>query len=171
MPPDTGAKRYYDQLSIAGRTFLVITEESEAPKIYLDANQNKDLTDDPGPFPGEKPNVLPNYYTLELPYEGEREPTPYRMWIFVSRMGGARFYPQCHWHRKVLIVGNIYEMVLFDGNSDGDYSNDAVVIDVNNDGKASKSERFLPGQSMEIDGTAVKLVSIAPSGRWVRLDY
>lgn len=171
MPPKSGAKRYYDDFKITGRTFRVITEASNPPKIYLDANGNGDLTDDPGPFLGEKPNVMPNHYTLELPYKWEKEPTPYRMWIFASRMGGTAFYPKCHWQGQIVVVSNIYKVFLFDGNSDGDYSNDPAVIDVNNDGKAAKSERLSPGQSLDVSDAVVKLISIAPSGRWVRLDY
>jgi len=171
FPPETDAKRYYDQFAIAGQTFLMITEGSNPPKIYFDANRNSDMTDDPGPFEGEGPNVAPNHYTLELPYQGEKIPVPYRLWLFPSNMGGIRFYPKCYWEGQIELNSNTYKVVTFDGNSDGDYSNDPVIIDVDNDGKAADSERLKPGQSLTIDGIEVKLLAIAPSGRWVRLQY
>jgi hypothetical protein len=171
FPPETGAKRFYHQFTVAGHTFLMITEVSNPPKIYLDANRNGDMTDDPGPFEGEGPNAAPNHYTLEFPYKGEEIPAPYRLWLFPSRMGGIHFYPHCHWLGQIEINGNAYKVVTFDGNADGDYSNDPLFIDVDNDGKAADSERLMPGQSLTIDGTEVKLLGIAPSGRWVRLQY
>ncbi len=170
FPPESGAKRYYDEFSIAGGKYLVITEGSDPPKMYLDANNNGDLTDDPGPFAAEGPRILPNHLTVLLPYKGEKEGVPYRMWLFSSRMGGVRFYPKCHWHRMLDLNGGSYHMVLFDGNADGDYSNDPLVIDVDNDGKASKGEKLKPGESLNVDGTEVKVIAIAPSGRRVRLD-
>ena len=69
MPPESGATRYYDEFSIAGKKFLVITEVSNPPNLYLDANLNGDLTDDMGPFAGENPQLIPNFYTLQLPYD------------------------------------------------------------------------------------------------------
>jgi hypothetical protein len=170
MPPQTGAKRYYDEFRIAGSTFLVISEGSNPPRIYLDANRNGDLSDDPGPFAGEGPNIVPNHYTLSLPYKQEKTGVPYRMWMFGSAMGGVRFYPQCHWRGQLDINGEEYTLVLFDGNADGDYSNDPAVIDIDKDGRASANEKIKPGQSLSVNGTELKLLSIAPSGRWMRIE-
>jgi hypothetical protein len=169
LPIETGAKRYYAEFKIAGQNYLVITEESDPPKFYLDANKNGDFTDDPGPFVGEKAEVVPNYYTLQLTYKREESTVPYRMWIFPSPMGGTRFYPACHWHGDLVLGDNTHKLVLFDSNADGDYSNDPVVIDIDHDGKITEAEKLKPGQTRNIDGTVVKLISIAPSGRWVRL--
>jgi len=171
LPPETAAKMYYDEFRIAGRTFRVITEASDPPKFYLDANGNGDLTDDPGPFMGEKSGLVPNHYTVQLPYPNEETGVPYRMWMFLSRMGGVRFYPACHWHGQIDLNGRTYPLILFDGNADGDYSNDPMGIDVDGDGKVADTERLKPGQDITIDGTVVTLISIAPSGRWVRLKF
>ncbi len=171
FPAETEAKRYYDQLTIAGQTFLMITEGSNPPKIYLDANRNGDMTDDPGPFVGEGPHAAPNHYTLELPYQGEETTVPYRLWLFPSNMGGIRFSPQCYWLGEIEINGNTYKVFTFDGNADGDYSNDPLIIDVDDDGKASDSERIKPGQSLTIDGIEVRLLANPPSVRWVRVQY
>jgi len=171
LPPETGAKRYYDQVTIAGQSFLMITEGSNPTKIYLDANRNGDMTDDPGPFAGEGPNAAPNHYTLELPYSGEETAVPYRLWLFPSKMGGIRFYPKCCWEGQIELNGNTYKVVTFDGNADGDYSNDPLFLDVDNDGKATDAELLKPGASLTVDGTEVKLLAIAPSGRWIRLQY
>jgi len=171
FPPETDAKRYYDEFTIAGQTFLMITEASNPPKIYLDANRNGNMTDDLGPFAGERPSAAPNNYTLELPYVGEKTAAPYRLWLFPSNMGGIRFYPACYWEGQIELNGSTYRVVTFDGNADGDYSNDPVIVDADHDAKAADSERLKPGQSVSVDGTVVKLLAVAPSGRWVRLQY
>jgi len=169
MPPDTDARRYYDQLTIAGATFRVITEASDPPRFYLDANHNGDMTDDPGPFAGERAGVVPNFYTLSLPYPKEGLAAEYRMWIFPSRMGGARFYAACHTVGELALPesGKRYRLVLFDANADGDYSNDPLIVDVNGDGQAQESERLTPGRTLQVDGLALRLKAIAPSGRSV----
>jgi hypothetical protein len=92
------------------------------------------------------------------------------MWLFRSGMGGIRFYPQCHWKGQLDINGEKYTWVLFDGNADGDYSNDPAVIDIDKDGRASAGQKIKPGQSLSIDGTELNLISIAPSGRWMRIE-
>jgi hypothetical protein len=171
FPPESDEKRHYDQFAIAGATYLVITEESDPPKLYLDANRNGDLTDDLGPFEGERPELVPNHFTIMLPAKNSESGVPYRLWLFPSRMGGIRFYPQCHWQGQLELNGKSYKLVLFDGNADGDYSNDPLIIDIDDDGKAAETEKLKPGQSCSIDGTDVKLISIAPSGRWVQLEF
>jgi hypothetical protein len=169
LPPDTGARRYYDQLTIARATFRVLTEETEPPRLYLDANHNGDMTDDPGPFAGERPGVVPNFYTLSLPYPKEGLSAEYRLWIFPSNMGGARFYAACHTVGELAPPGSgkRYRLVLFDGSADGDYSNDPLIVDVNGDGQAQESERLTPGRTLELDGVTLRLRAIAASGRTV----
>jgi len=83
-------------------------------------------------------------------------------------MGGVRFYPVCHWHGTLTVKEKPYNVVAFDGNADGDYSNDPVVIDVDGNGKADEGEKLIPGKSVTIDGEQVLLVSISRSGLTVR---
>lgn len=167
LPPDTGAPRHYDEFRIAGATFRVVTEETDPPRFYLDANRNGDLTDDPGPFVGERRALLPNFYTLKIPYPKENLSADYRLWIFPSRMGGTRFYAACHTSGELALPesGKGYRVVLFDANADGDYSNDPLVVDVNGDGRAQDGEKLTPGKTLRLDGGEVRLKAIAPSGR------
>lgn len=168
FPPESGAKRHYDEFTLAGKVHLVITEESNPPKLYFDENRNGDLTDDRPPAVGEGPQLVPNHYSLQVLYAEEKVVVPYRIWLFGSNMGGVRFYPKCHWHGTLTVNGNPYKIVAFDGNSDGDYANDPVVIDANGNDKADDEEKLTPGRSITIDGQQVTLVSISPSGLTVR---
>lgn len=167
-PPESGAKRYYDEFTLAGSSHLVITEESTPPRMYFDENRNGDLTDDRPPAEGEKPGLLPNHFTVMIRYPREKVIAPYRFWIFGSNMGGVRFYSACHWSGTLTVNGTPYQVVAFDGNADGDYSNDPVVVDVNRNGKAEDEEKLIPGAEINIEGTPVRLISISRSGLTVR---
>lgn len=171
MPPDAGFKRYYDEFTLAGKSHLVITEESKPPRLYFDENRNGDLTDDRGTFSAEKEGLFPNHYSIQIRYEDEKVVAPYRMWLFSSNMGGVRFYPVCHWRGTLALEGRSYSMVAFDSNADGDYSNDPVAIDLDGNGKAGDDERILPGQSVTVEGKTVTLVAVSPSGLTVRLKW
>lgn len=169
FPPESGFKRHYDEFTLAGKVHLVITEESNPPKLYFDENRNGDLTDDRPPAIGEGPGLVPNHYSIQIFYDSEKVVAPYRFWMFASNMGGVRFYPKCHWHGTLTVNGNPYRIIAFDGNSDGDYSNDPLLIDANNNDKADDGEMLTPGGSITIDGQQVYFVSVSPSGLTVRL--
>lgn len=171
LPPDSGHKRYYDEFTIAGQSHLTITEESTPPRFYFDENRNGDLTDDRGPFTAEKEGLLPNHFTIQIRYDAEKVVAPYRLWLFGSTMGGVRFYPVCHWQGQLTINGSSYPLVAFDGNADGDYSNDPLLIDANDNGKADDGELLQPGGKITIDGKLVTLVAISPSGLTARLAW
>ena len=164
MPPESGRKRYYDEFTIAGKSHLVITEEGSPPLMHFDENRNGDLTDDRGPFTGEKDQLLPNNYSIQIRYDAEKVIAPYRMWLFGSNMGGVRFYSACHWRGNLEIDGARYIIVAFDGGADGDYSNDPLVIDVNGNDKADEGESMKPGDAVQLGGREVRLVSVSPSG-------
>lgn len=168
FPPESGYKRHYDEFTLAGKLHLVITEESNPPKIYFDENRNGDLTDDRPAFIGEGSSLIPNHYSIQVLYDDEKVVTPYRLWLFGSNRGGVRFYPKCHWHGTLNVNGKPYRVVAFDSNADGDYSNDPVVIDVNGDDKAEETEKLTTGSSITIDGRQVTLLSISRSGLSVR---
>lgn len=168
MPPESGVKRHFDEFTIAGNPHLVITEESNPPKFYFDENRNGDLTDDRPPAIGERADLIPNNYSIHIRYDDEKVVAPYRFWLFGSNMGGVKFYPVCHWHGTLTVKGKPYRVVAFDGNADGDYSNDPVVIDLDGNGKADEGEKLTPGRSITIDGEQVTLLSVSRSGLTVR---
>ncbi len=170
IPQESGAKRHYDEFTIAGKTHLVITEESNPPKFWFDENRNGDLTDDRTPALGEKSELIPNTYSIHIRYDGEKVIAPYRFWLFGSNMGGVRFYPVCHWHGNLTVKEKQYKVVAFDANADGDYSNDPVVIDADGNGKAGDGESLTPGKSIAINGVQVTLASVSPSGLTVRFN-
>ena len=168
FPAETGSKRHFDEFTIAGQKHLVITEESDPPKLYFDENRNGDLTDDRPAAQGEQPGLLPNHYSIQIRYQEEKVVAPYRLWLFGSNMGGVRFYPACHWYGTLTVKGTPYRIVAFDGNSDGDYANDPLVIDANQNGKAEDEEKLMPGASIAMAGAQVQLVSVSRSGLTAR---
>jgi hypothetical protein len=129
------------------------------------------LSDIQAGMDGEQPSQKHGLSDRSLKSVLHKLAVPYRLWLFPSNMGGIRFYPTCYWPGQFELSGNTYKVVTFDGNAEGDHSNDPVVIDLDNDGKAADSERLKPGQSLTIDGREVRLIAIAPSGRWIRVQY
>ena len=106
---------------------------------------------------------------------------PYRLWFFINqscwRNGrpAFRFYAACHRGKLALRVrGESYPVVLFDMPSDGDYSNNYLIVDLNRDGKAQASEKFRVGDKISIGQEVYRLESIPSSpamrcgcGGWV----
>jgi hypothetical protein len=171
LPPNTQAARYYDTFDIAGAEYHVLTEESAPPRMYFDANDNGDLTDDGEPAEAERyGEAVPNFYTIPLPPPDGGEPALYRFWIFPSNQGGTRFYAACHTAGQLKLAQS-YRMVLFDANANGDWSDDPLVIDANGNGAAEENEKLIPGKSLTIEQHKVRLKSIAPDGRSVRLVF
>lgn len=171
LPPESGGKRYFDEFKLAGFAHLVVTDEGPPLTMHFDGNRNGDLTDDRGPFVAEKGTFLPNNLSLQIRYDREKVVAPYRIWLFGSTMGGVRFYPVCHWRGTLAVNGQSYAMVAFDGNADGDYSNDPLVIDLDGDGKASEGESLTPGQTVTVGETVVKLLGVSPSGLTAQLSW
>lgn len=168
FPPESAAKRHFDEFTIAGKPHLVITEESNPPRFYFDENRNGDLTDDRPPAVGEGPALIPNHYAIHIRYDEEKVVAPYRFWLFGSNMGGIRFYPKCYWHGTITVKEKPYKVVAFDANADGDYGNDPLIIDVNSNDKADEGEKLSPGASLTIDGQQVTLLAVSRSGLTVR---
>lgn len=171
LPPESGSKRHFDELHLAGHGHLVVTEEGPPLRMHFDENRNGDMTDDRGVFVAEKEGFLPNNLSIQIRYEQEKVVAPYRMWLFGSNMGGVRFYPVCHWRGTLGVDGQSYTIVAFDANADGDYGNDPLVIDLDNDGKAGEGESLMPGQTATAGGKVVKLLGVSPSGLTARFDW
>ena len=171
LPPETGGKRYYDEFTLAGRAHLVVTEEGPPLRMHFDENRNGNLTDDRGPFIAENQTFLPNNLSIQIRHDDEKVIVPYRMWLFTSNMGGVRFYPTCHWRGTLSLDGRDYPFIAFDGNADGDYSNDPIVLDQDGDGKAGGSETLRPGEAITLGSTTVKYIGISPSGLTARFNW
>ena len=172
VPPGTGATRYWGQLKLGSpeklNQFVLFIDDAESPplRMYLDANQNGDLGDDPGPLENQGTGAFACTLDLKLSYPGVPDLQAYRIWFYINKRSWKTqtcyFYSRCHRRGTLTVAGRELTLVVFDNPADGDYSNDPLVVDLNGNGKAEAGERFWPGEV--IGNTHLKLKSISPAG-------
>ena len=168
---------------------LAVFEGTEGLCLWLDANNNEDLTDDIGGGRGKQigwessawrfsidVDYVENGQTVTVPYTVvlmaypvDDETTPYQ---YVAFYAG---------HRQGLIeiAGKILPIAIIDFNGNGrfddvediDRESLLVALDTDGDGEISYSphEIFLPGETLRVGEHGYKIASISPSGRRIEL--
>lgn len=166
--PPRQADRTFGAFYLGEKTHLAVLESASGGKparLYLDLDADGDLTDDPGPFSPEGDASIPAFYTIRLPSSSGTPGAPYRLWWFPSNMGGTAFYAACHQAGR-FPYGDL-PMILFDANADGDYANDPLYIDWNQDGRAAPTEAYLAGEPIPVGTGFVRCTFIARGGEEV----
>lgn len=163
---------------------VIIGAEEGRPAIYVDANNDEDLTDDGG---GRWDEELSGWgyrrkVTILVDYsiEGENVALPYQVYIDATKdrpgpAGRLKYYAwfgHCQREGRVELDGEPYKIALFDTNSDGLYSdleNTVLAIDVDGDGffltTPDSYELWQPGELIRLDSVTYKVISISPGGR------
>lgn len=164
--PPRQADRLFGAFYFGEQMYLAVLEAAAGGKparLYLDLDGDGDLTDDPGPFSPEGDAAIPAFYTIRLPSSSPGMPgAAYRLWWFPSNMGGTAFYAACHQAGR-FPYGEL-PMVLFDANADGDYANDPLLIDWNQDGRAAPTEAYLKGEPIPVGEGQIRCLEIAKDG-------
>ncbi len=162
----------------------VTGKEKGQSVIYVDANNDEDLTNDgDGRWNGELSGWgYRRRVTVQVDYsiEGENVALPYHVYIDATkdRPGPAgrlkyhAWFGHCHRAGTVKLDGKPYDLALFDTNSDGLYSdleNTVLAIDVDRDGffltTPDSYELWRPGELIRLGNTTYEVVSISPGGR------
>lgn len=130
------------------------------PVLYLDRNQNGDLTDDGGPIvnQGEKGGVFSTEITLPFDriLKGARFPEDYKAWFFTNETYWQRdvmcIYSKSQLKGKVVLDGVEYLAYLADsGANDATFTSKGIYLDVNRNGKIDgRSEFFEPDSVAEV---------------------
>jgi TolB-like protein len=130
------------------------------PLLYLDKNQNGDLTDDGGPImnQGDKAGVFSAEITLPFDriLKGADFPEDYKAWLFTNETYWQRdvmcVYSKSQLKGKVVLDGTEYLTYLVDaGANDANFTSKGVYLDVNRNGKIDdRSEFFEPEAVAEI---------------------
>lgn len=93
-----------------------------------------------------------------------------RRGVFRGRIQGS-YYSACHW-QGTLVTGSVAtRVVLFDNPTDGDCINDALVVDLTDDGKAQPDEFFRVTDPLPFMVEETILEALSPSGNWFRLAH
>lgn len=128
--------------------------------LYIDLNQNGDLSDDGPPLSHQGAGIFGAL--LKLPsqqlfhrYQGLSQ---FEIWIFINeaqyRRGYVGHYSRTQAKAVTQINGQSYTVQIVDrGNNDADFRNDGIYIDVNLDGSIEpKNEYVPPGEAILIGG-------------------
>jgi len=128
--------------------------------LYIDLNQNGDLSDDGAPLRNTGSGVFAA--ALHLPsqqlfhrYQGLSQ---FEIWIFINeaqyQRGYVGHYSRTQAKASIEIDGETYRVQIVDrGNNDADFRNDGVYIDANQDGSMdTKGEYVSPGEAIFIGG-------------------
>ncbi|MFQ5968761.1 MAG: serine/threonine protein kinase [Acidimicrobiia bacterium] len=142
-------------------TFVIDELDRPTWMIYVDKNNNEDLTDDGPPY--QNPLVRGRVpVTITLPVEvvtssGTTLHRPYKLFFYVGegREGGPYrpyFFAACHYVGKVDLGGRLFSAVAFEfGRHTGLFVESGVWIDLNGDGAFEKgTEHFLDGELVRV---------------------
>jgi thiol-disulfide isomerase/thioredoxin len=193
VPADLAAP-LYGKLQLgpaeAPTTFFVIVDEPEGKpsRLFVDANANGDLTDDPPaewngrPEKGPGGMDLTTYIggaELQPTYGGGKLKMHLRMYRFDKHDARrAAFASTLFYYRDygragdVLLGGKTYHALLLDDGAIGDFrpgkdaTNSAItlLLDLNNNGKFERGESFDATKPFNIGGTTYEIAGLSASG-------
>lgn len=145
LPKFKGTPRYGELLLSAGtdKSFTVVLDDAAAGEslLYVDANNNEDLTDDgePGKQYSKDATSVAKYCKLQV--EHGKKVTEYQMYVYYFNSNAKTFsaYTMMDWWEgTATLAGQSVKFAIVDQNNDGcfdDLEHLALVIDYNQDGK------------------------------------
>jgi hypothetical protein len=171
VEPDYGGvlSQYYYYFTMGNSqdttvSIVLNTNHDNIFEFYVDSNNNEDLTDDGGPIDnqGQGLDVLfaaPVSLTTDVVTDSITVSRPYRLWFWLDDNYDVRFYSLCHYTAQLVIGGQSYTAVAFEGqNHDEDqnhdvlYKENGLYIDLNGDETLDEeTEYFEDGSQLSID--------------------
>ena len=167
-PRYAGQEQRYGKISLGvvhNKPFLFVIDlvPGEHPVLYFDIDHDGDLSNDGPPITNEGTGVFAAM--VRIPFEEIIEDPwfvgAYEMWLFANDQlwndGQVGHIAKGFLSGMVKLGKREYAFAAGDTMTsfanDGDYTNDGVFIDINNDGRFDyKTEHIAPGTSAEIDG-------------------
>ena len=181
LPPLQGAAPRFGNLIMGnGQDSLITIVVDEIPegepRIFIDLNNNENLSDDmDGHWREESADMLRMQVIIQVEYivSGERVLEPYAMefYRFKNRMVDVVFASRLGYSIGTVSLDGIkYAVVISDDNSDAlyDVRQTALIIDRNRDGQLdgdmSSAEFFGPLEPFNVRGKSYRLASVSPRG-------
>ena len=157
------------------RIVLVLDEvKGETPRIYVDRNNDKDLTNDgDGQWTNARGQILQlSNVQIEVPYETGHVPYSFDFYRFTERLRDVvLYYRNSGREGEIVSEGKHYKVMVLDENADGrfdDLKNDTIIIDLNQDGKlegnSDSAEWDKLSEPFNINGKVWEAVSVSPDG-------
>ncbi len=165
-PRYAGSLRRYGTISLGTRknpvfAFALDITPGEYGALYMDLNQNNDLSDDNGPIMNQaRPG---GYYSapLSLPFSRIMDNAPFSDYegrIFVNETSWHQnrmcYYSTTQFKGTVSISGATYLAYIVEfGENDADFTNDGIYLDMNHDQRIdTRTERIAPGSAASLNG-------------------
>lgn len=175
LPPPSPMERTYGSLTLkAGgeeKTFWMVfdVEPRAATNLYVDLDGDGDFADNAQPIRPTDDDWYTCEFTPQLGTSADNgEAYPYVIRFYTTpaawKSKKALYYARCFWQAKVNMKGNERNIVLVDSNSNGDYSDEAMVIDADGDRNPQADERLKTDDLVRFAETVYRVASIAPTG-------
>ncbi|MBI5235940.1 MAG: SPOR domain-containing protein [Deltaproteobacteria bacterium] len=135
--------------------------EKDSGLLYLDKNNDEDLTNDGAPLRNLGAGAFAATAYLQtdiIAKDGALTSRPLNLWIYANK-DGLFFYSMGHWAGELELNGRRYKAIAFeDSNHDGLYKENGLCIDLNVNGRCDKeSETFKDGDALTGDGKGYTL--------------
>ena len=135
-------------------------DRGEHTVLYMDANQNLDLTDDGPPLSNQGSDVFATYLTLPVgrlikEYDSSDR---FKIWLFADELtwpdGPVRYYSATQMKGSVTVEGkNLLAYIAERRRNDADFTNDGVFLDLNGNRTIEMSEEYIgPGRIFDFEG-------------------
>ena len=136
-------------------SFAVDSSEGGKWVIYVDTNNNEDLTDDGPPHINQGTGKLAALISLNvevISVSGKKIIRPYQLWFWLGKSDSPRFYARCHYRSQIKIGPEKYTAIAYEFKKhDALYQESGLWIDLNKDGKLEESlEHFLNDATISI---------------------
>lgn len=125
--------------------------------LYLDQNQNGDLTDDPEPVPGRNPEFFAGEIAIPTERLSDKAlfPGDFHIWVFTNstlwKRRQLRHYSRTQLKGSIKMGDASYEAYLADtGANDANLANDGICIDLDGNRTIASNECFKEGVTISI---------------------
>ncbi|MBI9087182.1 MAG: DUF3592 domain-containing protein [Desulfobacterales bacterium] len=169
-PAYQGKTRRYGRLVLGtgeNRIFLFVFDRIEAPHpvLYIDRNQNGDLSDDGGPMQNQGTGRFATEVVFPIGRLVRELGTTwdFKLWFFINdaswTAGHARHYSRTQMKGRIMIDGRSYLAGIAERQiNDADFTNDGIYIDLDGSGKFSPGTEFVgPGQTVQVGNSVYRL--------------
>jgi len=140
-------------------SFVLDTSSIDNWLLYVDINNNEDLTDDGPPRQNEgtgKFASVMSFHVEVISASGETIVRPYELRLWITAWESPVFYAVCHYTSEISIGAEQYTAIAYESmNHDALYHESGLWIDLNGDGKLdmnSSEEHFQDGAILSIEG-------------------
>ena len=154
------------------RRISFVLDDLEQPKwvVWIDKNNNQDLTDDGPPQRNQGTLALAATVRLFLDFSTDSGIVrrPYQLWLWVNELKGAppgqpryaaRFYATCHYRGRIELEGKAFDAAAFEQRDhDGVLQDDGIWIDLDGDRKFNPpQEHFSDGEEIRTGSGTVRV--------------